>query len=135
MNTFATFFPTKFPNDIIKKILRRVGLSVSECLLCQFLWDVVCHRFCSVIKLLLKVCIFYQKHTHLFEICIQFFCLTMQQFYRSYLYYSAPVQQRWFFFMFCFMKPIFFSACHPEKIQVKFYSIFFQKHRSFQNLK
>ena len=55
MNTFATFFPTKFPNDIIKKILRRVGLSVSECLLCQFLWDVVCHRFRSVIKLLLKL--------------------------------------------------------------------------------
>ena len=75
-DTFATFSPTKFPNDIIKKILRRVGLSVSECLLCQFfLWEVVCHQFCSVMKLL-KVVVFYQKHIHLFKICIQFFCLT-----------------------------------------------------------
>ena len=59
-DTFATFSPTKFPNDIIKKIPRRVGLSVSECLLCQFLWDVVCHRFWSVMKLL-KYNVFYQK--------------------------------------------------------------------------
>jgi hypothetical protein len=40
--TFATFSPTKFPNDIIKKIFRRVGLSVSECLLyassCSEMW-------------------------------------------------------------------------------------------------
>ena len=76
---FATFSPTKFPNDIIKKIFRRVGLSVSECLLyassCSEMW-------CATI---FEVWWNYQKFiSEIFQMCFQMFGFTNSlEFYYS----------------------------------------------------